>query len=345
MPSPLLLLTLSAQAHGPVSELLAIRMEADTARVSLVTPADAFASVGADTDGDGLLSVAEVREAREALLAALDAGLTLSGGRRTFGDVLVAGTDDASDHLQLILQYRWDAPPESVMLRYDLLGSDGASLPVLISDEQAGVRRQGTLTAAAHRARIRGERPAEAPDEALWLAGVRHVAEGLDHILFIAALVLAAPRLRRLLGPISAFTVSHTLALTAVAFGLAPTLPGWLIEAGIAASVAGLALIDLSGRPARRLWLLTGLCGLVHGLGFAGALSESLGGLSGLAGTLVELTAGIEVAQLAVAGLSLLAISGLSRLSRWAGVRLALAGSIGAVGVAWTVERLAAGIL
>ncbi len=321
MPSPLLLLTLSAQAHGPVSELLAIRMEADTARVSLVTPADAFASVGADTDGDGLLSVAEVREARGALLAALDAGLTL------------------------ILQYRWDAPPESVMLRYDLLGSDGASLPVLISDEQAGVRRQGTLTAAAHRARIRGERPAEAPDEALWLAGVRHVAEGLDHILFIAALVLAAPRLRRLLGPISAFTVSHTLALTAVAFGLAPTLPGWLIEAGIAASVAGLALIDLSGRPARRLWLLTGLCGLVHGLGFAGALSESLGGLSGLAGTLVELTAGIEVAQLAVAGLSLLAISGLSRLSRWAGVRLALAGSIGAVGVAWTVERLAAGIL
>ena len=83
--------------------------------------------------------------------------------------------------------------------------------------------------------------------------------------------------------------------------------------------------------------VVTALCGLVHGLGFAGVLSDSLGGLSGWAGALVEVTVGVEAAQLAVAAASL----GLLAAVRWpAAHRLAAAGLV-LVSVFWTVERVA----
>lgn len=164
----LLMAPLPAQAHGALNEQLTIRMTRDTARVSLVAPAGAFRH--ADTDADGLLSTAEVQASREALLETLDAGLILSGAERTFGDVLVPGHGEAADHLQLILQYRWDGEPTDVMLDYSLFSAEASPMPIRITDTHSDVRRQGELTPTLSRAQVRGEAPAEGLQHPLLLA-------------------------------------------------------------------------------------------------------------------------------------------------------------------------------
>jgi hypothetical protein len=131
--------------------------------------------------------------------------------------------------------------------------------------------------------------------------GAAHLAGGLDHLLFVAGLFLLVPGTRRRIATLSAFTVGHGATLSLVAPGAAAP-PALLVEAGIAASLVALAL-ELAGsrgpvgaRPA----LASGAFGLLHGLGFAGALREVGLPEDALPLALFSFHAGIELAQLAV---------------------------------------------
>jgi len=326
-----------ARAHGALDDHLAVRLEGRKAKLSASLPASSVSF--ADTDRDGLLTVEEVRASRPALLAAGRAGIRLESGTgdrptRTLEDVIVP-PGAAGAQVQYVIRAQWPSVPDEVLVRFSMFAPDHDQLALLISDGDTAPRG-GVLTPEVPGARIRGDAPAEVPAPPLWWSGVSHVAAGLDHILFVFAVVLTAPRARAVLGPISAFTVAHSLALAASAAGLAPAIPAWAVESGIAASIAVIAGAELAGRAPRRLWILTALCGLVHGLGFAGALSESLGGLSGWAGALAEVTLGVEAAQLgvALASLGLLAAVRASLVHRLAALALVV------VSLGWTVERV-----
>jgi hydrogenase/urease accessory protein HupE len=174
--------------------------------------------------------------------------------------------------------------------------------------------------------------------------GIEHILSGYDHLLFVAGLLFLVGFRRRLVGTITAFTLAHSITLACSVFGVI-ALRSPPVEASIALSIVLVATEALRARDtlARRLpALVSFLFGLVHGLGFAGALKDVGLPQSHLPLALLCFNVGVEIGQL----LTVLAAFALVRLPisrRWlgAGRRPALYG-IGVLAAYWSWSRIAA---
>ena len=173
--------------------------------------------------------------------------------------------------------------------------------------------------------------------------GVRHIATGADHLLFLLALVLALKRVRAVLLAETAFTLSHSLSFSASALGWVHVSSG-AAEACIALSLVLVALdIGRTEEPsARRGAALAFVFGLVHGLGFAGGLAEIGMPASAIPAALVGFAGGVEIGQVAFLAivLVLFALARRTRAGRLAPTLGAYA--VGIVGCFWLFERLRA---
>jgi len=132
--------------------------------------------------------------------------------------------------------------------------------------------------------------------------GVEHILTGPDHLLFVLGLVLLVAGTRRLLATVTAFTVGHSVTLSLAVLGFARVPPG-PTEVLIALSVYALAveLARDARRPTlmRRLpWLVAAGFGLLHGLGFAGALRQAGLPAGDVPLALAAFNAGVELGQL-----------------------------------------------
>ncbi len=178
--------------------------------------------------------------------------------------------------------------------------------------------------------------------------GIEHILGGPDHLLFVFGLVLLTETLTALLATITAFTLGHsiTLALAALDWIRVPQGP---VEVAIAASIFVLA-VELA-RPAdrrdgfgRRPWWMAFCFGLLHGLGFAGALREAGLPSGEIPLALFSFNLGIEVGQIGFVLVVVALGSLLRRLPRplpvW--VRAAPVYMIGSLAAFWFFERLAA---
>lgn len=133
-----------------------------------------------------------------------------------------------------------------------------------------------------------------------WLRhGLDHIVTGYDHIAFLLALLVASTRIRSLVGIVTAFTVSHSVTLGFASMGVVDA-PDRLVELVIALSIAYVAAGNLMQKGPRNLWIEAFGFGLVHGLGFAGFLSESLADEPDKLKTLVGFNLGVEVGQLSI---------------------------------------------
>jgi hydrogenase/urease accessory protein HupE len=178
--------------------------------------------------------------------------------------------------------------------------------------------------------------------------GVEHILAGLDHLLFVLALLLVVRGTKRIVVTVTAFTVAHSLTLVAATLGWVH-VPGPPVESIIALSivfVAGEVLHGLRGRPgltARAPWIVAFSFGLLHGLGFAGALAEVGLPATAIPVALLTFNVGVEIGQLLFIA-AVLAIRALvTQLVAWpTGLvpRLAAYG-IGTLAAFWTVERVA----
>lgn len=137
--------------------------------------------------------------------------------------------------------------------------------------------------------------------------GFEHILGGADHLLFVLGLMLLVAGVRPLVKTITAFTLGHSLTLSLATLGLA-RVPASLAELLIAASILVLA-VELTtptrDRPhllQRRPWLMACAFGLVHGLGFAGALAEVGLPQEEIPLALFAFNVGIELGQLAFVG-------------------------------------------
>jgi len=176
------------------------------------------------------------------------------------------------------------------------------------------------------------------------LLGVEHILTGVDHLLFVIALLFLVGFNRRLVGTITAFTAAHSLTLASSALGWL-TLRSPPVEASIALSivlVAGEALHQRATLARRWPALVAFLFGLVHGLGFAGALKDIGLPQHHLLPALLTFNVGVEIGQL----MTVAAAWALWRLSaRWpqvARARTVLLYGIGAVAAYWSWLRVAA---
>jgi hydrogenase/urease accessory protein HupE len=176
------------------------------------------------------------------------------------------------------------------------------------------------------------------------LLGVEHILGGIDHLLFVISLLFLVGFQRRLVWTITAFTAAHSLTLASSALGWL-TLRSAPVEASIALSIVLVAGEALHRRDtAARRWpaVVAFLFGLVHGLGFAGALQEIGLPENHLLVALLTFNVGVEVGQLMTVG----ACWCLWRVAaRWPAahrLRTAALYGIGSVAAYWSWLRIAA---
>lgn len=175
--------------------------------------------------------------------------------------------------------------------------------------------------------------------------GVRHLLTGLDHVLFVLGLLLGVRGWKPLVLTVTAFTMGHSLTLAAATLGLLQVNPA-LTELGIALSLVAVAVAalqrDASLLTRRPATLALGF-GLLHGLGFAGALSAAGLPPGDIPLALLLFNLGIEAGQLAVvaAGGLLLALRAALPLAGRLPARQIAAYIIGSVAAMWFIERTA----
>ena len=181
--------------------------------------------------------------------------------------------------------------------------------------------------------------------------GVEHILFGYDHLLFVLALMLIVRGTRALVWTVTAFTVAHSITLALAALGMVD-VPGPPVEAAIAFSIVLVAaeIVRLrrgeTSLTAQRPWLVAFCFGLLHGFGFAGALSEIGLPQSDVPLALFAFNLGVEFGQLAFIG-AVLALAVIVRKLRGVdGARLlvvrAAPYAIGSLAAFWFVERVAA---
>ena len=179
--------------------------------------------------------------------------------------------------------------------------------------------------------------------------GVEHILLGIDHLLFVLALVILVRGARRLVWTITAFTAAHSLTLAAATLGWV-NVPPPPVEASIALSIVFLAseiVHARAGRPGlttRSPWIVAFAFGLLHGLGFAGALSDVGLPANAIPLALLFFNAGVEIGQLAfiAAVLGVMAAATRLRVARHEMAWRLPVYAIGTMAAYWTVERVAA---
>lgn len=215
-----------------------------------------------------------------------------------------------------------------------------------ITDERTGRTQRQTLAAGEESApyALVGETEPPGRLAVAWQylkLGFEHILPlGLDHILFVLGLYLLSVRWPPLLWQVTAFTVAHTTTLALAMYGVV-RLPASVVEPLIALSIAYVGIENLvtselkPWRPA-----LVFVFGLLHGMGFAGVLTE-LGLPEGeFATALVTFNVGVELGQLAVIALAFVA-TGWWRERPWYRRRIVVPGSvlIAGMGLYWAVQR------
>ena len=172
--------------------------------------------------------------------------------------------------------------------------------------------------------------------------GVEHIIGGIDHLLFLLALLALARGLWQTLTIVTAFTVAHSITLSLAALGLVH-VPARIVEPLIAASIVWVAVENLVA-PAGvgRRWLIAAAFGLVHGLGFASALIELDLSRETLVRALIGFNVGVELGQLAFVAVVMPPLAWASRPGRLPRLPQILSAVVAVVGAVWLVERLLA---
>ena len=183
--------------------------------------------------------------------------------------------------------------------------------------------------------------------------GVEHILGGIDHLLFVLALLILVKGTRRLIATVTAFTVAHSLTLAGATLGFVH-VPGPPVEAAIALSIVFVAAEIIHSRQGnaglteRFPWVVAFTFGLLHGFGFASALSEVGLPQAAIPVALLFFNVGVEIGQLLFIA-SVFSIIALAR--RYAG-RTGISQpawawrvppyAIGSMAAFWIIQRVAA---
>ena len=176
--------------------------------------------------------------------------------------------------------------------------------------------------------------------------GIEHILLGIDHLLFVLALLLIVSGWRKLIATITAFTLAHSITLAAATLGIVGVAQA-PVEAVIALSILFVAVEIVHWRQGREgvtrrmPWVVAFLFGLLHGFGFAGALTGIGLPEHAIPLALLFFNLGVEAGQLLFIGILLAVLPVLRRMPfpDWAW-RIPVY-SIGSLAAFWTVERIA----
>ncbi len=179
--------------------------------------------------------------------------------------------------------------------------------------------------------------------------GVVHILEGLDHVLFVICLVLGAMHLKPLLWRVTGFTIGHSITLSIGFYGFVPTAAWFVpaVETGIALSIIYVAVVAVVPglKKKKNEWtvvVITGLIGLLHGLGFSFVLQNILQVTSpNIWQSLLAFNLGVEIGQvmIVIASFSVFYLISLLGASVTKLNRFIVAGICASIALYWVIER------
>ena len=345
-----------ADAHSLESSTLSVRVGEDSA--------DATVSIALETL-DGVLgtdyaTTGDVSSYADEVTAYLDEHLTVTGADgSTWTETYSNAVSESVEGIQSFsIDVSFDtggAEPSSFTIDYDaIIEADSTHEAVFVLTDSVGdVSTAGVVDASDSSLQIGDTADVGITDMIGY--GLHHVLEGADHLLFLVTLLLVAPLVavagrwrradgvvptaRKVVGVVTAFTVGHSLTLIVSALGWL-SLPSAPVEVLIASSV-GVAAVNAMRPIARRGELvIAGGFGLVHGLAFAGILTDlGLDGSTSLL-ALLAFNVGVELAQLVTVALLFPSLYLLSRTRSYSTVRLVVASVALAAATGWALDRL-----
>lgn len=181
-----------------------------------------------------------------------------------------------------------------------------------------------------------------------FVLGMEHILGGIDHLLFVLVLLILVKSWKKLIGTITTFTVAHSITLALATLGFVH-IPGPPVEAIIALSIVFVAVEIIHGKQGspglteRAPSVVTLTFGLLHGLGFAGALSEVGLPQNAIPAALLFFNVGIEAGQLLFVAVALSMIGFFRRakipMPEW--TQLIPPYVIGSLAMFWVMERVA----
>jgi len=352
-----------AYAHKPSDSYLTLTVRG--ARVDGrwdIALRDLDNAIGLDRNGDGEVTWGELRAAREQVSSVAMGHLTIRATstsdapcETTVRDLEVASHSDGA-YAVLLFDAQCAAEPRVLDVDYELFFAiDPQHHGIVRVDDGAGTR---TAIFTPTERRQKFEQTTLAPGHQLAAAillGIHHIFAGIDHLLFLIALLLPSVLVRHgkqwepvgsfraalvdVLKIVTAFTVAHSITLSLSALEVL-RLPSRFVESGIAASVVLAAVNNLVRVLDEDRWTAAFALGLLHGFGFSATLMDLGLPRKNLVLTLFGFNVGVEIGQMCVvaAFLPLAYLARKSPLYRKVGL---LAGSvvIAAVATVWFIER------
>jgi hydrogenase/urease accessory protein HupE len=270
--------------------------------VVVSTPVSALS--GVDDNGDGLLSTTEriqhdlaIQKQFTARFHVTDGGTSGNVTGTLVADPNVEGVTAAGPSYVVVLQrINFKTAPTQLTVGTDLFGTNKGEQQITLRATH-GKRVEVVMLDSAHTAQ-RVFIDAWGSFTKFIRIGIEHILGGKDHLLFLLTIMVAAAGWRYWLGVVTSFTIAHSITLTLSVLGVVRVSPQ-LIEPTIAASIIFMALYTLirPGSPVRgRIALVFGF-GLLHGLGFASALSDMGLDSEHQLATLAGFNVGVEIGQ------------------------------------------------
>jgi hypothetical protein len=358
----LLLLGLAAplQAHVASNGFLEAEVNGATVSGTLeINVRDAEMAVGLDANRDGRVTWGEVRSASAAINRYLGSHLQLSAQGAAcvlrFGDVRINERVDGN--------YLWEpftagcgATVQRLGIDYRILDEEDPSHRGLLALRAGGTTQTAVLGAAGGPQQFDLAAPSAWRGFTQYLhAGVWHIWDGIDHLLFLVSLLLPAvlvwrggrwaavpvarPALLSILKVVTAFTIAHSITLSLAVFDVV-RLPSRLTESVIAASIIVGALNNVFPVVTEARWRVAFAFGLLHGFGFAAVLSDMGLPRDARVLSLFGFNLGVELGQLAVVA-AVMPVAYLLRRTRFyqRGVMPWGSTAIACLALVWFVQR------
>ncbi|WFU18665.1 HupE/UreJ family protein [Bradyrhizobium sp. CB3481] len=266
--------------------------------------------------------------------------LELGNARCRMGRVRISGAGANDARATIEIDFTCDASHGRLEIAEDWSALLGEHYRTLGNVRTANGERQVSFEESSRKIAIEVDRVAATGWFDFIKVGVEHIITGYDHLLFLVALLATAQGIWSVVRIVTAFTLAHSVTLSIATLNIL-TIPGYIIEPLIAASIVWVALENLLvSEPDRRRWIWSFVFGLVHGFGFASALGEL--GLKGSAivRALVGFNVGVEIGQLIFVAVFLPALAmlkrgrGASLTPRITSIAVAIAGTY------WLGERI-----
>lgn len=355
-------------AHASSSGYSDIQVGSDTMQYHLSLVEHDLLQIFPDkADGGDKISDKQLSASLEVLTKLVDDGIIVTGdGKVGTATVLSAKHEKRAsmDMIGIDIRYKFAAPVKQYLVQYNFFwynGVDpahsnyatiqvgGQTIQQVLGSQNYIVQIQGPGAGAGNP--TMASTPASKPAVDItannsWqntlktyaLMGMKHIWSGLDHMLFLFGLLLAAEqRVTKIVKLITAFTVGHCITLVLSSLEIAYLSPK-IVEPLIALSILYIAFENIWQKKESARVMVTMLFGLVHGFGFAEVLRGTLSGQMAL--PLFSFNLGVEVGQLVVVAIVIPVLLLLRRVPLKINWNLYASGIIGVFGLYWLVERI-----